>query len=640
MCGITGMVRFDGADVDGDVVEEMTQAIAHRGPDGEGVHLDGSVGIGNRRLAIIDLSEAGAQPMSAADGDVWITYNGETYNFQELREELEDLGHSFRSQSDTEVVLHAYLEWGRDCVERLNGMFALAIWDARDGTLLLARDRYGVKPLYIHRTDERLMFGSEVKALLASGDLPREVDPVALREYFTFQNIYSDRTLFDGVRLLPPGHRVVVDVDAGTVTRERYFDFDLSDPLDPDDHPRDDCAKRLREKFEQAVERQLVSDVPLGSFLSGGMDSGSIVAVASRKIPRLKTFTGGFDLRDADGIETAFDERKPAELMAVEFGTEHYEMVMHGGDMEWVMPRLIWHLEDLRLGMCWQNYYIQQLASRFVKVTLSGAGGDELFAGYPWRYHRIDDVEDPDAFRDAYFDYWQRLVPQEDHGEIFTDEVLEASEGFSARQTFESVLDPDRLPDDDHVPWALYFELKTFLHGLFVIGDKLSMAHSMEMRVPFLDDDLVDYALRLPSRYKFSREDEGVEVNENEPGHKDKYLRQSNEGKRILRQAMRGLAPDAIIDRKKQGFSPPDASWYRTRSLSYLKEVLLDDRTLERGYLRPEFIRRTLDEHEAGKENHRLLIWSMLAFEWWCRLFLDEEHPPEEARPPQGGPTR
>ena len=591
MCGIAGIFDRRGRAVPLDVLERMSRTIAHRGPDDDGHFAAEEIGLANRRLAILDLSPAGHQPMRS--GDLVLVYNGELYNFRELAAELEAKGHRFASRADTEVVLRAFEEWGPACVERFNGMFALAIWNARERELVLARDRFGIKPLYYAEDDGRLLFGSEVKALLEAG-LPARVSPPALVEYFTFQNLFSDLTLFDGVHMLPAG--CVLRATADSLSVQRYWDLEL----DPDEAAgEDEWVERIRAAFESSVRRQLVSDVPVGSFLSGGMDSASIVAVASSAIPRLMTFTGGFDLSSVNGLELVFDERADAEHVATTFRTEHYEMVMHSGDMWWVLPELVWHLEDLRVGMCYQNHYIARLASKFVKVSLAGTGGDELFAGYPWRYDRVSGAGA--AFEDELFDYWSRLVAPADHGGFFEPALLAAAGGARPREVFDASLAPARGLDP--IAQTLYFEAKTFLHGLLVVEDRVSMAHSLESRVPFLDNELVEVARRIPSRLKHS----------------------NGGGKRILRRAMHGLLPDEIIEKPKQGFSPPDESWYRGPTMEQIRSLLLDRRTTERGYFQPAALRRVLDEHEAGRRNNRLLIWSLLCFEWWNRLFIDGE---------------
>jgi asparagine synthase (glutamine-hydrolysing) len=583
--------------------------------------------LGHRRLAIIDLSARGHQPMANRAKSVWVVFNGEIYNFREIRAELEGAGFGFYSRSDTEVILHSYQQWGIDCVRRFNGMFALALWDNDLGKLFLARDRFGVKPLYYCYDGRYCIFASEIKAILASGYVARGLDYRGFAEYFAFQNIFTDRTLFAGIRMLPAGSHLELDVRRevprfSSVQPARYWDYSYADALGPGDLSEAECARELRERFERAVERQLVSDVPVGSYLSGGMDSGSIAAVARRKIPRLMTFTGGFDLASVSGLEANFDERAAAELMASRFGTEHYEMVMHSGDMIHILPKLIWHLEDLRVGMCWQNFYIARLASRFVKAVLAGTGGDELFAGYPWRYRHVAEAANGAEALDRYYRYWQRLIPEERRGAFFSADSLGRMGEPAGRQIVQEIFEAPGACGN-LVLNALYFELKTFLHGLFVVEDKLSMANSLETRVPFLDNDLVDFSLRIPVEYKVKELDLATTVEENVVGQKDRYRELSNAGKHVLRRAMEGLIPPEILTRNKQGFSPPDESWYKGPTMEYIRSILFSDQARARPYFNMERVASVLEEHIAGKVNHRLLIWSLLCFEWWNRNFLD-----------------
>jgi asparagine synthase (glutamine-hydrolysing) len=627
MCGIAGAYDLGAGPIAASVLKRMTDAIAHRGPDGEGQVCDGPVALGHRRLSIIDLSDAGAQPMANEAGDVLVVHNGEIYNFRELRVELEQHGHRFRSQTDTEVVVHAYEEWGDACVDRFNGMFAFAVYDRRAdprrGRLMLARDRYGIKPLYYRVGDGLLLFASEIKALLTHPAVSVGVSYPALSEYFTFQNIFSDLTLFDGIRLLPPGTQLTID--EGTEPRQRrYWDFQFTaDSFDLSPQAASDCLYHL---FERAVQRQLVADVPVGSYLSGGLDSGSITAVASRAIPRITTFTGGFDLSSASGLEVGFDERQASEMLSNRFKTEHYEMVMHAGDMEHVLPRLVWHLEDLRVGQCYPNYYIARLASRFVRVVLSGAGGDELFGGYPWRYYRGLAGGDGSNYQDAYYDYWQRLIPDQDRARFFNESTFRAIGDHAPREVFRNVFGDQPVPRsvEGRVNASLYFESKTFLHGLFVVEDKLSMAHSLETRVPFMDNDLVDFAMRVPPRLKLRDLARAPSVDEDEAGKRVRYsVQPTADGKVLLREAMKRLVSDDVTRRAKQGFAAPDASWFRGDSINYVNTLLRERTARIFEFLDASYVARVLDEHTAGHVNHRLLIWSLLSFEWWCRTFLN-----------------
>jgi asparagine synthase (glutamine-hydrolysing) len=627
MCGIAGLLELDGCPVAEDIVRRMTEAIRHRGPDGEGVHVDGPIGIGNRRLAIIDLSEAGAQPMLNEAGDIALTYNGEVYNFRELRGELERAGRCFRSRSDTEVVLHAYEEWGPQFVERLNGMFALAVWDGRLRTLLLARDRYGIKPLYTTRVGSTFLFASEIKSFLQHPDFRPELSPPHLLEYFTFQNVFTDGTLFRGVTLLPPGQTLTVGPESGEPVRRTYWDFDFTE--ENGGASDDEYAEELDRLFVQAVERQLVGDVPVGAFLSGGMDSGSITALAARGLPHLSTFTGGFDLTSASGMELAWDEREKAEAMSHAFGTEQYETVLKAGDMERCLPALTWHLEDPRVGQSYPNYYIARLASKFVKVALSGAGGDELFAGYPWRYYRALAADSFDDYVAKYYGFWHRLIPNTVVREFFAPDVWSEVADIQTIDIFREVLPPrePRSPEE-YVNHSLYLETKTFLHGLLLVEDKLSMAHGLETRVPFLDNDLVEFAQRLPVRLKLRDLDNVVRLDENEPGDKTiRYFERTHDGKLLLRRVMERHVPPDLTRQVKQGFSGPDATWFRGESLDFVRRVTDDPSSRMYAYLDPATVRRLVDEHLSGRENRRLLLWSLLNFEQWCRVFLDGERP-------------
>jgi asparagine synthase (glutamine-hydrolysing) len=624
MCGIVGVASRHGKPIAANLLDRMTDALAHRGPDSRGVYRDGAVGLGHRRLAIIDLTASGHQPMANETDDVLVTYNGEIYNFQPLRTELIARGHRFHSQTDTEVVVHAYEEWGEACVERFNGMFAFAIWDRPRRRLFLARDRYGIKPLYWYFQNELFIFASEIKAILEHPDVVRRVCYPALNEYFSFQNIFSDLTLFDGIRILPPATTLRLDL-VGTAPPyvHTYWDYPIG--RDKVNASEEDCIEQVRQLFVRAVAQQLMSDVPVGSFLSGGIDSGSITCVAASHLDRLTTFTGGFDLSSASGLELGFDERRSAEMLANQFKTEHYEVVMHAGDMEWALPRLIWHLEDLRVGQSYPNYYVSRLASKFVKVCLSGVGGDELFGGYPWRYYRGLNSPSPEDYFQRYYQFWQRLVPDHEKGSLFNAETRRQLGDHSSFEVFRQVFQsyPGTFHDnEDFINASLYFELKTFLHGVLVIEDKISMAHSLETRVPFLDNDLVEFATRLPAQYKLRNLEKTIRVDENTPGKRHLYEVQTSEGKAILRQALSCHVPPEILARTKQGFSAPDASWFRGESIDYINRLLRDSRARIYEFINPAYVGRVLDQHCSGQTNMRLLIWSLLSFEWWLRNYM------------------
>jgi asparagine synthase (glutamine-hydrolysing) len=608
MCGIVGIVNLNHEPVLESSIRDAADSMIHRGPDDSGVMVWNHVALGHQRLSIIDLSPAGHQPMSNEDGRIWIVYNGEAYNYRELRAQLKREGHVFKSNTDAEVFIHLYESYGLRCVEFLNGMFAFAIYDQDKKRLFLARDRYGIKPLYYWHGSSVFVFASEIKAILTHPDVHANLCYEALSEYFTFQNIFSDLTLFEGIRMLPNGCWLMInELDSGppNVRVERYWDYHFSS--DYSLGSEEEVAEELYNRFETAVVRQLVS---------GGMDSGSITAIAACHIPRLNTFTCGFDLSSATGFELGFDERSPSELMASTFKTTHYETVLNSLSMQWVMPRMVWHLEDLRLGMCYPNYYIAELASKFVKVVLSGGGGDELFGGYPWRYYR--------ALAHG-LDQDQYLRNYHERAELFNPDTWRYVKDHQPYDAFRAVLSGlDIVPTrpEGYVDWSLCFEAKTFLHGLFVLEDKLNMAHSLEMRVPFMDNDLVDFAMRIPASYKLRNLAQHVRIDENEFAKKRRYFLKTLDGKTVLRCAMARLLPEGIIERQKQGFSAPDESWYRGESVEYVRSVLLDPEAHLYEYLNREYVERILDEHINGLVNHRLLIWSFLSFEWWLDVFL------------------
>jgi asparagine synthase (glutamine-hydrolysing) len=619
VCGIAGILHLDGQPASAEHVRNMTRAIAHRGPDGEGHWVNGPVALGHRRLAIIDLSDAGAQPMVTDDGRYVLTYNGEIYNFMELRTELQRASVQFKSRTDSEVILKGVAVWGiAETVRRLNGIFAFAIYDKHDQRLYLARDRYGVKPLYYCMRGNTLLFGSEIKAILEHPAYRSEIDLEGLVEYLSFQNFFTERTLFKHVHLLPAGTyaQATAHGDKRELRTTRYWDFAFQEPAKP--HSEADYLAELSHLFKQAVTRQLMSDVPIGAYLSGGMDSGSITAVAATQLPFMRTFTCGFDLSSASGIELSYDERGAAERMSYLFKTEHYEMVLKSGDLERVMPRLAYHLEEPRVGQSYPNFCIAQLASKFNKVVLAGTGGDELFGGYPWRYYRAVVNNDFEHYVDQYFDFWQRILPGDQLNRACAPIAKEIS-AVSPRDIFKGVFasHSDKMTrPEDYVNHSLYFESKTFLHGLMVVEDKLSMAHGLETRVPFLDNDLVDFAMRLPTSMKLGNLKEVVRMNENtQAAKKSKYFQKTSDGKLLLRKMMAEFLPKDVVDREKQGFSAPDASWFKGESIDYVKRRVLDRNAKLYQLLDYDVVSELLGEHLSGKENRRLLIWSLLNLE-------------------------
>jgi asparagine synthase (glutamine-hydrolysing) len=684
MCGIVGAVSLERPFIEIKCAKAMTDKIAHRGPDDAGhlffhtgtkhqqkvsffqnagerqfSHLspllpniedtalqrelnshDWDLYFGHRRLAIIDTTPAGHQPMSDLSKNIWLVYNGEIYNFKELRRELEKLGHRFKTGTDSEVIIYAYIEWGIESIHKFNGMFAFAIYDNFKKKLFLARDRYGIKPLYYTLTPAKtLIFASEVKSILEYPEYKSELDKKALLEYFTFQNIFTNKTLWQDIKILEAGHYIEIELNSvhpdSQLLPTKYWDFDFSSPLQIKDER--EYIEELDRLFNQAVKRQLVADVKVGSYLSGGMDSGSITAIASNHFRAnadnsnanfLNTFTVGFDLNSASGLELSFDERAKSEYMSYLFKTEHYEMVLKSGDMERCLPNFAYHLEEPRVGQSYPNYYAAKLASKFVKVVLSGAGGDELFAGYPWRYYRAVNNKNFDDYIDKYYKFWKRLIPNKEIKNIFNPTWDEVKDVWT-RDIFKEVLlnssgikkiatnTVSSATAEDYINFSLYFEAKTFLHGLLVVEDKLSMTHSLETRVPFLDNDLVDFAQKIPVGLKLGNLEDVKRMDENEIGK----IQKTNDGKVILRKAMSKYIPDDIHKAVKQGFSSPDNSWFKGESIEFVKTKLLNNNAKIYKYMDKDATQKLILEHLNGQQNRRLFIWSLLNFEEWCNVY-------------------
>lgn len=622
MCGIVGVITRDASPVSEETLISMRERIRHRGPDGNGLWIEDNVGFGHCRLAVLDLSLAGQQPMISANQRFVISYNGEVYNFHALRRELEQKGCQFTSRTDTEVVLNAYIEWGVSCVDRLQGMFALAIWDKEKRTLFLARDRYGIKPLYYSDTGNVFLFASEIKGMLPHKSLRSELDVKALLEYFTFQNLFTNRTFHKNVSMFPAGCYALFKPEDEGVTPTRYWDYSFSE-IDSE-ISEEECLEQVDLLMQQAVQRHLVSDVDIGCYLSGGLDSGSITALAARHLPNVRTFTIGFDVSSVSGLEVSFDERAAAERMSYLFQTEHYEMVLKAGDMERCIDSMVWHLEEPRVGQSYPNWYAAKLASAFDKVVLSGTGGDEIFGGYPWRYYRAVFNSDFEDYIDKYYLYWNRLIPNSTIKKVFQPIWNEVSEVWTRdimRDTFKTHMEHLTRPED-YVNHSLYFEAKTFLHGLLVVEDKLSMAHGLESRVPFLDNDLVDFALQIPVRYKLKNLLDVVRLDENELNKKRQYFQKTKEGKHVLRQAMERYVTPEVSQRIKQGFSAPDASWFKGESIDYTRARILNPNARIYDYLDRKEVAALVEEHLSGRANRRLLIWSLLNTEAWLDQFL------------------
>jgi asparagine synthase (glutamine-hydrolysing) len=614
MCGIAGLVDLKGREVRKETIKTMTDAIKHRGPDGEGQWVHENVGIGHRRLSIIDLSDAAAQPMFSPDSRYALTYNGEIYNYKEIRLELEALGNQFRTASDSEVLLVALIQWKAKALIKFNGMFAFAFYDTLTGEILFARDRYGIKPLYYSLQDSYFTFGSEQKAIKALHTYSSDFDKEAFIEYLTFQNIFTNSTFEKEIKILQPGHFMKFNTKKySTPVENQYWDFHFNETeFEATD---EDYQEELDRLFVKAVERTLISDVEVGSYLSGGMDSGSITAVASRQINNLNTFTVGFDLSAASGIELGYDERAKAAVMAREFKTIHHEYLLSSDDMEKSLRDLVWHLEEPRVGQSYPNFYAAKLARSKVKVVLSGAGGDELFGGYPWRYYIGSSSANFNDYIDSYYTYWQRLLDNQTLKKL-TNPIAHETKSVWTRDIFETVFltHKNRLQrPEDYVNHSMYFEAKTFLQGLLIVEDKLSMAHGLETRLPFLDNDLVNFALSLPVRMRLKNLTNQVRIDENtSSGKKEAFFAQTSDGKLLLRKTMARYLNPAVTSRAKQGFSSPDSSWFKDDQSGFVKRTLLSKSNPLFELVDKNIVRELLAEHQNGYRNRRLLIWSLL----------------------------
>lgn len=632
MCGICGIVDFGGKEpLDAAIMERMTGTLSHRGPDDRGVKLflgDGRprMGLGHARLSIIDLSPRGHQPMGNEDGSLWLAYNGEIFNFGELRSELEARGHRFSSRTDAEVVLHAYEEYGRDCVTRFRGQFAFAIADVRRGTLFAARDHTGIKPFYYYFRDGRFIFASELKAILACPGVAREVDPGGLCDYLTYEFIPSPRTILKGISKLPPAHSLALE--DGRVRIAPYWDLEYT----PVRAGEEEQAERLLFLLRDSVKSQLVSDVPLGAFLSGGLDSSTVVALMSQLAAGpVKTFSIGFE-------DKSYDELSYAREVAGCFGTQHEEFIIRPRAVD-LVEKLAYHLDDpIADFSVFPTYLVSSMAKKYVTVALTGDGGDEVFAGYdtylahktakalcgasrllgrrplknlvaaippsPMKKGAINRLKrfaegmalpaDLGHFR------WMIFVSEEERRGLFTDGFLEALRGEepygAIRRHFS------RFPYADELNRQLYVDLKTYLtDNCLVKTDRMSMASSLEVRVPLLDHKVLEFMATVPPDLKLR-------------GFTRKHL---------LRKAVSNLLPPRIVRRGKEGFSIPMKNWLRDELSPMMSDLLSGHSLKKRGYFRPETVARLIREHRDGGENHSHRLWALMLFEQWARIFID-----------------
>jgi asparagine synthase (glutamine-hydrolysing) len=627
MCGIAGFVsREEHADARAalGVVERMLGVITHRGPDDEGALVQGPTAIGMRRLSIIDLA-GGHQPLSGCDPALSVVFNGEIYNFLELRPLLEARGHRFRTHSDTEAIVHAYEEFGASCVEHLRGMFAFAIWDARARRLFIARDRAGEKPLYHTLTPEgTFVFGSELKCLLEHREVRREVDPEALDAYLTFGYVPDPLAIFRGVEKLPPGHTLTLE--GGRVSVAQYWDF-AYEPV-TDARPAEDYLEELRALLDESVRMRLIADVPLGAFLSGGVDSSAVVALMARAADRpVKTFSIGFN-------EDSYNELRYARVAAREFRTEHHEFVVTP-EICSVVDELVWHFDEpFADSSAIPTYVVSKMAREHVKVVLSGDGGDELFAGYT-RYvtdrRRSGFARLPRFIRRGLMQRAGRALPHGAWGRNFIHNVafdaldryvedislftrlnkqsLYAA-GFRTRLSDWRDAAPARFREHaarartgDPLDALLYLDSKTYLPGdILTKVDRMSMAASLEARVPLLDHKLIEFVTRIPAAHKMN----------------------GTQTKHIFKLALGGLVPAAILERTKQGFGVPIERWINERLRERVRGTLEEARTRQRGLFEQRYVNLLLDEHERRRRDHSHELWALFMLELWHRTFVDD----------------
>ena len=624
MCGIAGIYEYKGRHgVERPVLEAMLEIIRHRGPDEGGLHLDRDLAIGSRRLSIIDL-EGGTQPISSEDGNVTVVSNGEIYNYRELRRELAQRGHVLTTASDTEVIVHLYEEFGDACVQRLRGMFAFAVWDARRRRLLVARDRLGIKPLYFTAHDGGLVFASEIKAILQHPRVEARPDLEALGAFLTLKYVPAPQTMFAGIEALPPGFVLTCDADGPRTAP--YWDLSFAEQRRVDDE--EEVAEELRERLRECVDAHLVSDVPFGAFLSGGVDSSTVVALMSQILEQpVKTFAVGFE-----GPGAEYSELPYARLVAERYETDHHEVLVRPEHLVELTEKVVWHLDQpIADEATLANYMVARLASEHVKMVLTGEGGDELFAGYA-RYswerfsplfaplpagvrpalvagaQRLPGLRRPkialfallQADETRRLANWFPLFNEDLKAELLTDELRARTDGAVATATFAREL--ARSDARDVLNRMLYVDTKLWLpDDLLARGDKTSMAASLEARVPLLDHTLVEFAATLPPSLKVHR-------------LARKY---------ILKKAAAPLLPPEILKRKKQGFPTPISVWFRAAAQPFVRDLLSPATLRRRGLFRPELVGRLLDEHERGTADHGRLLWGLLGVELWHRVYVD-----------------
>jgi asparagine synthase (glutamine-hydrolysing) len=622
MCGICGRLNFDERPIEATVIQKMCGVLAHRGPDDEGIYLNGSVGLGHRRLSIIDL-ETGHQPMSNESGEVWIVFNGEIYNFTEIKGELELKGYRFQTKSDTEVILRAYEEYGVEALNRLRGMFAFVIWNEKEKSLFLARDRLGIKPLYFYFDKKKLVFASEIKGILADHEIPREIDEKGLNNFFSYGHSVAPHTIYRGIEKLLPGHYLICR-ESKVQIREYWDCKDLFDS-----NLTEGEASLQEEGFQLlkgSVQEHLVSDVPLGAFLSGGLDSSLVVGLMTREMEKpVKTFSVGFESKGR------YNELDDAQTVAEYFGTDHHELVVASDDLLKTLDRLIYHYDEpfgdaASIPVC----ILSEFARSEVKVVLTGEGGDEVFGGYRryWaeayseyyrllpeplrkgigqgvsllpRFRRLKKASNTMGILSGpeRYGHWLIVFDREMRKNLFSPELWAKMTQFDEFEVYRKYYLEE---NPDLVNRIMYVDQKTWLPDDYLEKmDKATMAVGLEARVPFLDHRLIEFSSRVPSRYKVR----GMQT------------------KHLLKRIAKGILPEQILKKPKHGFAVPTDPWFRGELKDFVYEVLFDPRTKKRDYFNPKTIEKIYKAHLDGREVNDSHLWLLLNFELWHRRFMD-----------------
>lgn len=609
MCGISGIYNFNKNNpVYHRLLEKMTDLIAHRGPDDFGYHVDGNIGLGHRRLSIVDLSDAGHQPMPNEDDTVWLTYNGEFYNYQQYVKPLEAQGHVFRSHSDSEAIIHLYEEYGVDFVSKMDGMYAFALWDSRQDRLLIVRDRLGIKPLYYYYDDEHLIFASELKALLADPTLPTELDYTALSDYLHLMSIPSPHAIFKGVKRLEPGHYLLVE--DGQVKDVQYWD--VPDFTPDGNRSAETIYNQFDDLFTRTVDSHFMADVPVGAFLSGGVDSSSVVAVAAKDSDNpLETFAIAFK-----GLNT-FDESPYAAQVAQQYKTNHHEFSLQPNFIE-ALPHIAWHADEpFAISSSFALYFLSRLAREHVKVVLTGDGGDEVFAGYNWRHspsmgkmlkYRLKQVMIKSGMfptladrQMTYMQYIEEFPPDELGGVLLPEVRTHIEREWQHNITAQYY---DNFKDGDEVTRRLYTDLKTTLVSeMLTKVDRMTMAFGLEARVPFLDHHVVEWAFRVPSKHKIN----------------------GMEGKYLVKKAMEKYLPRDLLFRPKHGFDVPLEVWMRDQLRDFILDTLNERTIKQRGIFDPKAVRALIQQHLDGVQNASNKINIILMLELWFQKYVDRK---------------